>query len=141
MPVDSDLRVAIASGPGTGRFLAAALTDALGGAGLAAIIVPARPPAGSRWGIEFVFHGETDSEEVICVGLDASGTVVTAEILRRPSRPVLGSSPSPAALTEALAGGDAVSSIQWSEAPDGSCMPILHITMRSDQSFIVDLEA
>lgn len=140
----SSLRVARAEGPGAGRFLAAALTDALEGGGelLGVSASTERPDVGQR-GIDFVFtaHPE-EEEEVIRVGLDRHGHVLSAELLRRQRGLRVWHSSAPGDLLTALRSGNAVTELRWDGGGDTPGAPIstLVVTMRSDRNFRVPLD-
>ncbi len=80
----TELRIATASGPGSGSFLARALLDVLeAGATLGGVHVRPANRAGGAWSLDFVFvHARSDRGEIVRAGLDSAGNVVTAELLR-----------------------------------------------------------
>lgn len=136
----SELRVAVAHGPGAGRFLAMALVDALQ-SGVPLVAVSASRSSGPAHrvgvtGVDFVFYqGDGEREEVIRAGLAQDGRVVSAEILRR--RPRMQYAPYQAAdeLLAAVRSGQAVAELHWQYPPETEPHGILSITMRSDHRF------
>lgn len=128
--LDGDLRVATARGPGAGRFLALSLAEALAsGTALVEVVDSPRPPPGARRGIDFVVaHAET--EEVIRAGLDDSGRVVSAELLRRPRRDGSRGRAIGPELMAVLRGADLIAAVRWDENPTGE-EPALLVTIQS----------
>jgi hypothetical protein len=150
--VDTDIKVATACGPGVGRFLAEALVDALQ-SDLHLVAVKDSvyaPPDGLR-GVDFVFAREdSDDEEIIRVGLDQDGHVVSTELIRRTGRKGERSAAPEQELLAAIRSGESVSALHWIDMPEsragrdaaaGELQPrrTLAITVRSDRRFQIAL--
>jgi len=114
------ISLATADGPGAGRFLAAALLDALNaGAVLLAVGDAPRVPAVARFGIDFVFAtDDSHIDEVIRAGVDEHARVVWAELLRCPRRARDDSSRDTGPLAAALAEGETIAEIRWRPGQD-----------------------
>ena len=129
----TDVHVASSMGTGAGRFLAAALLDALqGGAELIAVNASREVPEGAARGIDFTFvtYGE-ESDEVIRVGLAPTSEVVSAHLLRRstvgPEHRIAGA----AELERALHSAHSVAAMRW-YAPSG-CGRSLDVVLQPDR--------
>ena len=135
-----EIRVAVAHGPGAGRFLAMALVDALQ-SGVPLVAVSASRTSGPAHrvgvtGVDFVFHQEdAEREEVIRAGLRQDGRVVSAEILRRVVRMRYAPYQAADELLAAVRSGQAVAELHWQYPPDTEPRGILSITMRADHRF------
>lgn len=135
----ADIEVATARGPGAGRFLAAALLDALdAGARLLAIDEAPALPRPARSGIDFRFAGDGhDTDELIRVGLGEDSRVVTAQLLRCAKRPDEDGSCDPGSLIEALRGGHSVSAVRW--LPREGAPRTVELVIGSDREISVAL--
>jgi hypothetical protein len=135
-PQATRLRVATADGPGAGRFLAAALLDALhGGPRLVAIELAPQPPWPAAYGVDFIFDTETACE-VIRVTLAQDAQVVAAQLLRCPRTGRAEAISLAASLIEALHPGSEITGIRCQEANGSSQIEIL---VRTDQPVTVHL--
>lgn len=136
----TELCVARADGRGAGKFLASSLFDALQ-AGVVSVSIrrSARPPVLADLGVEFIVCSESeDSCEVIRVGVDTSGAVVSAEILRRPKpsrslRVVVC-----AELLRELRDAESVAGISWHKATSAAG-PSLNLIVRRDRLVTINL--
>jgi hypothetical protein len=134
---DTEIRVAVARGPGAGRFLAMALVDVLqSGMPLVAVRVTTVTGSDPRSGVDFVFYQEdAEREEVIRAGLTSDGRVVSAEIVRRAARRHEGPCQAAEALLAALRSGETVSEIHWQHPPEAGPDGVLSLTVRSEHRF------
>jgi hypothetical protein len=148
----ADITVATAWGPGVGRFLAEALVDALqSDLHLVAVEESAHAPADGLRGVDFVFaHDHSSHEEIIRVGLDAHGHVVSAALIRRRARQCQRSAGAEQDLLDAIRSGESVSALHWIDRPASTAgregaadertpRRTLTITVRSDRSFQISL--
>lgn len=136
----TELCVARADGRGAGKFLASSLFDALqAGEGAVTIRRAARAPALADLGVEFIVCAESEETcEVIRAGVDASGTVVSAELLRRPKPSHGVRAVVVAELILALRDAESVAGIDW--RPGSSARgPSVHLTVRRDRQVCIDL--
>lgn len=136
----TDLCVARADGRGAGRFLASSLLDALqAGTGAVSIRRTDRAPALADLGVEFIVCPESEETcEVIRAGVDASGTVVSAELLRRPKPSHGVRAVVVADLLSALSDAESVAGISF--RPGSTARgPSLHLTVRRDRLVCIDL--
>lgn len=134
--LDDDIQVATAWGPGSGRFLAQALVDALqSDHDLIAVKESGSPPAGGARGVDFVFaRAGAERDEIIRVGLDGDGRVVSAQLLRCASGQHGTTGPAAGELLEALRAGPSISALHWVPA-GASPRGMLAITVSFDRQF------
>ena len=132
------VRVVTAGGDGVGRFLAAALLEALQVGGEVSVTESTDRPAGCLAGFDFVFRRPRRAE-VIRVGVDAAHRVVSAELYRGQLRATGKSEASlwPDGLMRALGEGESVAEVKWHRSPSAS--EGLEIVMRRDCRFSVPL--
>jgi hypothetical protein len=114
----ANLSIATADGPGSGRFLARSLLDALlGDAWLSGVRLQLLAPAEGTWSVDFVFVQDTTGVgEVVRAGLDPAGQVVSAQLLRTVAESARRYR-STAELAAALRRGTAVESVTLETAP------------------------
>jgi hypothetical protein len=132
-----ELQVATAHGPGAGRFLAAALLDALNaGATLVEVVESPRPPSMAVRGVDFVFTTPDDeTDEIIRAGLGGDSTVVSAELRRCAKLPRADGQVQSRELVEALRAAQAVAELRWG----GVSGRALVVTVRTDLRVQLDL--
>jgi hypothetical protein len=148
---DMDIRVATACGPGVGRFLAEALVDALqSDLHLVAVEDSADPSGDGLRGVDFVFAREdSEREEIIRVGVDQDGHVVSTELIRRVGKEGQRTAAAEEELLAAIRSGESVSALHWidrsesrreRDTGDGlGPRRVLAITVRSDRRFQIPL--
>ena len=136
-----ELQVATAQGPGAGRFLAAALLDALSaGATLVEVVESPRPPSSAVRGIDFVFTTpDDDTDEIIRAGLAADTSVVSAELRRCAKLPRAECAVDAGQLIAALREAQAVAAVRWG-GEDGQGLGLV-ITVRTDQRVLLRVGA
>lgn len=140
--VDDAITVATACGAGVGRFLAAALTDALGsGVPLVAVRdVPGELPS-AQAGIEFVFaDAGSQYQEVIRVGVERDGTVVSVQIIRRSPERCSAHHSVEHELRSAVQSGNSVSMLRWLDDPAAPRERVLAMSVSADHRLVVPLE-
>ena len=132
------LSVARADGPGAGRFLALALSDALAG-GQGQFFLRAPTSTGPRY-LDFLFPVNGGNQrEVIRVEVDRAGQVVSAELLRETGDSTAALFAAPPDLLDALHSGSAVAEIVWDPADSSAGVRSVTVIMRSDRSFHVSI--
>lgn len=151
---DMDIRVATACGPGVGRFLAEALVDALqSDLHLVAVEDSVGQSGDGPQSMDFVFGREDSNfEEIIRVGVDPDGHVVSTELIRRLGREGQRTATAEEELLAAIRSGESVSALHWIEPPDRAesrrerdadglePRRVLAITVRSDRCFQIPFD-
>lgn len=125
-----------------GEFLAEALIDTLqSGQNLVTIRDSmGMPPQGIK-GVDFVFRKRgSASEDVIRVGLDNDGKVVSAQLIRNVRQAPEETGTLAPDLLEAIRTGASISALHWVDAPGSRSQRALSITVRPDQRVQIPLD-
>lgn len=135
------MRVATSEGRGSGRFVTLALLDALdAGAVLTTVRFQPYAPLPSAWSVDFVFGQEGgDEREIIRIGLDATGNVVAAELLRGHSSAPARAYRQAKELAAALRSGQSLQGVKLEFSASADEPRAVRLRLGNRDSFLVEL--